>query len=357
VSANRAIPAPPCAADAAEPSGGELAQVVDQYLPSWLASLVVHLSLVLLLALLNVVGSGSWQNDSIALVVQSSGAADAAAGDLDDAVSMPSELDAAPEATVPPKGVDPPAEPTLEVPIKLAQLPLASAASASVFRSVDDGQSGSQGGSGVEIAPVRTAVFGLAAEGKDFVYVFDRSESMNSVLSYSSEGEVVFSITPLDAAKAELVRSLEDLERSHRFGMVFYNHNPWLFTLGHRSNSLLAATAENKRDATAFVATMYAHGKTEHVRPLEIALRMRPDVIFLLTDGEEKDDPSTSELASLRRLNDGRTQINVVQFCFKPRTGGALVQLAEQNGGRHIYFNMSRLGPAALGVASDNFAK
>ena len=39
---------------------------------------------------------------------------------------------------------------------------------------------------------------------------------------------------------------------------------------------------------------------TQHVKPLEIALRMKPDVIFLLTDGEEKDDPSRMSSESSR---------------------------------------------------------
>ena len=69
-------------------------------------------------------------------------------------------------------------------------------------------------------------------EGTKFVYVFDRSESMNSVLSYISEGKTIFSITPLEAAKAELIRSLEDLHSGNGFGVVFYNHEPFVFSLG-----------------------------------------------------------------------------------------------------------------------------
>ena len=172
---------------------------------------------------------------------------------------------------------------------------------------------------GISLGPVRTGVFGLADEGTDFVYVFDRSESMNSVLTFTSEGQAVFSITPLDAAKAELLKSLKDLKANNHFGMVFYNHSPWLFTLGRKAHGMIAATSTNKSRAAAFVASMYGQGKTFHLKPLEIALTMRPDVIFLMTDGEEKDDPTPEQLAQLKRLNDGRTKINVVQFVFQPR--------------------------------------
>ena len=304
----------------------------------------------MLLLALWVFNDGSWKNDAIALEAQSG--ADAAAdgsGQLEDAIEMPSELleQRADESTeqlaeaLAPEITDAPE-------IKLAELPQGAPLAGSAPGD-DDGATIAAGGSGVKLGPVRTQVFGLAGEGTHFVYVFDRSESMNSVLNYTSEGTTVFSITPLDAAKAELLRSLEDLDRGNQFGIVFYNHSPWLFTLGRKGNAVLPATQTNKHRAAEFVASMYGQGKTNHVKPLEIALKMQPDVIFLLTDGEEKDDLTSTELAHLTRMNDGRTRINVIQFCYRPQTGGSLVQLAEDNGGRHIFFNIADLGPKTLG--------
>ena len=335
--------------------------VLRDNLPSWLASLVAHLSLVLLLALL-VVGDGSLGRGGIALDV-ALGVADGAgdgADPLEDAIAMPSELSAPPIANPNAESVETIENELVEQPeIKSPEIPTSvrspeAVHSALVGAGAGLGQGHAKGDDrddgGIGLAPVRTQVFGVAGEGTDFVYVFDRSESMNSVLSYTSEGTTVFSITPLDAAKAELLRSLDDLQARHRFGIVFYNHSPWLFTLEKRSQAMLAATSNNKQRAASFVASVYGYGKTQHVKPLEIALRMRPDVIFLLTDGEEKDDPSADQLQQLRRLNDGRTRINVVQFCFRPRSGGALVQLAEENGGRHIFFNITRLGPKMPGM-------
>jgi hypothetical protein len=78
-----------------------------------------------------------------------------------------------------------------------------------------------------------------------------------------------------------------------------------------------------------------------------MALRMKPDVIFLLTDGEAKDDPTNHELLKLQKLNDGATRINVIQFCYTLRTGSSLVRLANENGGKHKFINISHLGPSA----------
>jgi hypothetical protein len=317
-----------------------------EMVPAWLVSLVVHLSLVLLLAVFTVLGDGGFRDASIVLDCQSD-AADGADNDamLAATIELPSDL-----APVPPQDAIAPQLASLEPqPAESSKIDLVNPspmlgaiAGADVDGDINDALA----------APVKTSVFGLAAEGETFVYVFDRSESMNSTLSYTSEGETVFSITPLQAAKAELVRSLGDLDRGQRFHILFYNHEVWTFDPGRgASNRLLVATRENKRRAENFVASVYGNGNTKHVKPLEIALRMRPDVIFLLTDGEEKDDPTAADLARLKRLNGGHTKINVIQFCYTVRTGGALVQLANDNDGKHIFFNIARLGPdmAAVG--------
>jgi hypothetical protein len=347
MSMKRIISEPPPAANA-EPSD-DVTKLVARYLPSWLASLVVHLALVLLLALV-VVHDAGWKSEAIALRFESG--ADALAdglGQLEDAIEMPSQLPAESAEDPTETLIESLAEDAVDAPrLELAEMSRASLL-AGLTSGKDEGTAGSAGGEGINLGPVRTEVFGLAAEGSRFVYVFDRSESMNSELAYTSEGTTVFSITPLQAAKAELLRSLDDLETAHEFGIVFYNHSPWLFTLDRKSRSVLPATPENKRRAGRFVSSMYGQGKTNHMKPLEIALRMRPDVIFLLTDGEQKDDLNRTELKRLSRLNDGRTRINVVQFCYKTQTESELVDLAKDNGGQHVFFNIARLGPTMIG--------
>ena len=52
-----------------------------------------------------------------------------------------------------------------------------------------------------------------------------------------------------------------------------------------------------------------------------MALRMHPDVIFLLTDGDPPDDLTKDELARLERLNSSGTIINVIQISPPPGEG------------------------------------
>ena len=176
-----------------------------------------------------------------------------------------------------------------------------------------------------------TNLFGLEADGQKFVYVFDRSSSMGDLGG-----------KPLRAAKSELLASLRDLDSRHQFYIVFYNQQPRLFDAGNANGRLVFGTDANKKDAIRFVENMTADGATDHMKALSIAIRLRPDVIFLLTDGEEKDDPSREDLDRIDRLNGGGAQIHVIQFAPQPRSNSSLVKLAEQNRGKHIFVDISK---------------
>ena len=74
-----------------------------------------------------------------------------------------------------------------------------------------------------------------------------------------------------------------------------------------------------------------------------MALRMGPDIIFFLTDADEP-QLSAEELARVRRKN-RNTMINSIEFGFGPRRARTnfLQRLARQNGGRHVYVDVSLL--------------
>ena len=178
-------------------------------------------------------------------------------------------------------------------------------------------------------------------QGGKFVYVFDRSESMNSVFTYFVDGARSASITPLDAAKAELLRSLGDLGDSHYFQIVFYNDEPVTFG---GSLSLSSASLVNKQLADSFVSATTAEGNTNHGLALDMALQCDPEMIFLLTDGEAKDDLTHGQIRRLTRYCRGKKiKINVAHFCFKPRVNCTLIELAEKTGGQHRFITLREL--------------
>lgn len=181
---------------------------------------------------------------------------------------------------------------------------------------------------------VETGIFGIVSRGAKFVYVFDRSGSM--------EG---FQGRPLAAAKSELIRSFQALEKTHQFQIIFYNEQPKIFNpTGSQPPRLLFGDDSTKRHAESFVRGIVADGGTRHLDALLLALRMSPDVIFFLTDAN---DPkmSADELERIRRANRGAAVINAIEFGAGGFQGGDnfLIRLARENQGRHTYVDVTRL--------------
>ena len=66
-----------------------------------------------------------------------------------------------------------------------------------------------------------------------------------------------------------------------------------------------------------------------------MALKLKPDVIFLLTDGEAKDDPTSAQVRNFEKaVPPLGTRINVIHFCYEPRTNSTLIGLADKTGGK-----------------------
>jgi len=177
---------------------------------------------------------------------------------------------------------------------------------------------------------IETQVFGVRGKGSRFVYVFDRSSSMEGA--------------PLAAAKRELIASLQSLQSVHQFQIIFYNQEPHVMPdFRGRSAAMVFADEPGKRLAASFIGSIFAHGATDHMQALRTALSMRPDVIFLLTDANEP-QLRAGELIKIRQLNPG-TSINAIEFGIGPAAPryNFLQQLAAENGGQHVYVDVTRL--------------
>jgi len=177
-----------------------------------------------------------------------------------------------------------------------------------------------------------TSICGIPGTGSKFVYVFDRSGSMDG-----------FASRPLRSAKSELVASLGDLADTHQFLIIFYNERPRIFTPVGASAQLVWANAQNKQLAAEFVRGITADGGTRHMAALQIALNLHPDVIFFLTDADQP-QMTPDELTRIRRTNRS-TVINAIEFGFGPSAGqmNFLKRLAQENGGQHAYVDISLL--------------
>jgi hypothetical protein len=164
--------------------------------------------------------------------------------------------------------------------------------------------------------------FDVAVTGRRVAFVCDRSGSMSE-----PQGR------PLAAAKEELLASLAALGDSQQFHLFVYNDRTTVFTPSGGRGRPMFADEETLRSVSRFVRGINAAGGTQHAEALAAAMAVGPDEIFLLTDGELRDDLSAAEFERLSgRL--GRTRLHVIQFSG----GGAgqspkLARLATDSGG------------------------
>ena len=182
------------------------------------------------------------------------------------------------------------------------------------------------------------ALFGVSGSGSRFLYVMDRSDSMNG-----------FGGTPLRAAKAELIRSLRSLSKRQQFQIIFYNDRPKAFQIPGLPLEMITGESSHVERAAQYVESVQAFGGTEHDAALKLALRMAPDVIFFLTDARIP-RLSQAELAEIRRrAQRSGTTIHAIEFGAEPAAPSSsfLRELAADNQGQYQYVDVrSLIAPA-----------
>ncbi len=175
------------------------------------------------------------------------------------------------------------------------------------WNSVVSGGGGSSGGT--------TSFFGLTAKGSKFVYVVDYSGSMNGAKFL--------------AAKAELLRSIMSLKNNMKFYIIFYNQS----FISMPAETLVAATKENKNRYFNWVESISAGGGTQPTEGMLKALSLKPDSIWMLSDGQF--GPQVCD--AIRQGNvGGKVQIHTI--AFYDNTGEVqLKRIAKDNRGAYRF--------------------
>ena len=169
-------------------------------------------------------------------------------------------------------------------------------------------------GLGFSIAPKeggkgRTSLFGLIGEGYKFVYVFDRSAA------WADRGETRCGPSRPNCSKASKtsIRSTSSRSSSTTNGRRF--SIPPARPAGSPS-----PPSRTNSERFASSSRSPPSGGTDHEEALKLAIRLQPDVIFFLTDG---DDPklTPAQLAKIRHLAAGIV-INAIEFGPGPKPAG-----------------------------------
>ncbi|MGB3086348.1 MAG: VWA domain-containing protein [Phycisphaerae bacterium] len=169
-----------------------------------------------------------------------------------------------------------------------------------------------------DVAALRHAAsfFGVGSVGaRTAVYVVDRSGSMTDSIKF---------------VKWELKRSIGELNKGQKFHVIFYSSGP---PLEMPTRRLVSATDRNKEMAFEFIDNIIAEGQTDPSKALERAFACRPELIYLLTDGEF----DKANVGLVKRLN-AASKVKVHTIGFLYRIGEVVLKrIADENGGNYKF--------------------
>ncbi len=158
--------------------------------------------------------------------------------------------------------------------------------------------------------------FGIETPARSIGFVVDCSGSMGH--------------SRMERAKTELIESILRLEPDQRFYVTFFSHDH--FPMSEPPRELVPASLEEKTRVFQWMSTIQAGGGTRPEPSLLMTAEMKPEAIFLLSDGVFAPlRPSTFELLA-------EQQIAVHTIAFEDPSGAAtLEQIAARTGGTYRF--------------------
>ncbi|MFO1021322.1 MAG: VWA domain-containing protein [Planctomycetales bacterium] len=154
--------------------------------------------------------------------------------------------------------------------------------------------------------------FGSRGLGNSVVFVVDMSGSMQTDKRFV-------------IAQRELIQSINKLQKQQRFYVIFYNMRELPIFSPRPPTRMIAATSALKMQAKNWINTVRPGGGTEPQAALEQALKLRPDMIYFLTDGEIPGE--TREM--LNQANKNKVTIHTI--AFQSEAGQEILKLISQD--------------------------
>jgi hypothetical protein len=170
------------------------------------------------------------------------------------------------------------------------------------------------GGGGFGDAPGFSTFFGTRSQGDRFVFIVDNSSSMK-------DGR-------LEAALAELVRSVEAMGRRQSFYVIFVADQVYPMFFPDRASETALATPENKQRLKNWLGKVQLAGgnNRELIKAIDLAAELRPHAVYLLWDGDLRYSESVR-----RDVMNHLTSPQPWEFAIHTLGMGSLTAANEQN--------------------------
>jgi hypothetical protein len=190
---------------------------------------------------------------------------------------------------------------------------------------------GTEGGPGL-------APFGVGGGGANVDFFIPGARANRVAFICDASGSM---LNKFDTLRQELRRAVDRLKPGQAFDILFFAGDRYVAL----DPQLLLAIPEAKRKAYDFLEKTAPHGTSDPIPALQAAFAARPQLIYLLTDG---DFPNNDEvLQELRKLNkDKKVKINTIAFMDRGQEYEKLLkQIADENGGAFKFVTEQELNP------------
>ncbi len=295
---------------------------------SWLASAVVHLIIVLVLGLLTLSVAEKSTSTELTATLQDEDTLELEDAQFEGLIDE-EELDQSPALAVEQDdpGVAMLGEAASALDAEVSELGTLSIAETmgdigTLFG--DEGQGFASTGEGAGGA----TFFGVKAGGNRFAFVVDASSSMRR--------------NGWEACRRELIAAVARLKPHQSFYVILFNHRPHpMFSDENPQRRPLRATPENLARLRKWVYAFRLNSGTMPMASMKLALSMRPDAIYFLTDGRLHDDTEGYLKKNNKRKDayDYEVRASTVQTIgFYTEDGRAVLErIAHGNGGTFRY--------------------
>ena len=160
--------------------------------------------------------------------------------------------------------------------------------------------------------------FGTKSKGSRFVFVIDKSGSMGDKKKFVR-------------AKRELIKTLRALPKNSRFMIYFFDEGSEQMPV----NNMMAAVPRNISWAEDWVNSVGMGGGTDPRKALKSGFSLKPDTVWLLTDGVFNNDSGV--LAQIRSANP-KSIARINTLAIMDRGGEkVLKQIAKENDGTYRF--------------------
>ena len=118
----------------------------------------------------------------------------------------------------------------------------------------------------------KVTFFGKEVQANSVAFVIDASRSMSGIR--------------FERARTELLNALSKLQPHQRFFVVFYTNETYPMFFPDNTIKLIPAEEKNLRRVFSWIEQSQVQGGTEPQLAVALTLKLKPDVVFFLSDGD-----------------------------------------------------------------------